>query len=427
MGRAIRGSTCGPGLLALVLVTALPAGAAAARGTGATDPPGQAGKAGRAGAAAQAAAEDPVVMVTPADGSTGVPTDTTVLVGVRNGTLEKVAVRAVKGSRGSLTGVLSADGTQWRSRGTAAPGSVYEVVVTVEDEAGGTAESTSSFSTVRAEGGFAVQSITPHKDYTGLTVGVGMPIMLGFDRDISDRLSVERNLLVRTSRPVHGAWHWFDDRTVHFRPKKFWPAGIKVRLEARLAGVSGGRGLYGRRDHVLDFRIGRSQITEGSVRTHHLTVRRDGEEIRTIPMSAGQGGVWKYHTTSGIHLAMSREPVTIMISPGIRPGQPGYYRKTVYNTVRISNSGEYVHSAPWSVGSQGRANVSHGCVNVSPANARWFIDNTLIGDPIIITGSPRELEPTNGWGHWQEDWAQWTRWSTLKGFTTEPLDRPSGQ
>jgi lipoprotein-anchoring transpeptidase ErfK/SrfK len=424
--QAIRGSTYGPGLLALALVVSCPAAGAAAGTGGATEPPGGTGL-----AAPQAVREKPAVMMMPSDGSEGVPTDTTVLVGVRGGTLKKVTVRAVKGSKGSsgaaLPGVLSADGTQWRSRGTAAPGTTYEVTVLAADPEGGTTESTGSFTTVRADGGFAVQSLLPHKDYTGLTVGVGMPIMITFDRDVTDRLSVERNLLLRTSKPVHGAWHWFDDRNVHFRPKKFWPAHTRVRLEARLSGVRGGEGLYGRRNHVLDFRIGRSQITSGSVGTHRLTVRRDGEEIREIPMSAGQGGAWKYHTTSGVHLAMSREPVTIMVSPGIGPGQPGYYRKTVYNTVRISNSGEYVHSAPWSVGSQGRANVSHGCVNVSPANARWFIDNTLIGDPIIITGSPRELEPTNGWGHWQEDWAQWTRWSTLKGFTTEGIGSSAGQ
>lgn len=110
-----------------------------------------------------------------------------------------------------------------------------------------------------------------------------------------------------------------------------------------------------------------------------------------------------------------------MTSPGIGPGSAGYYRMTVYNTVRISNSGEYVHSAPWSVGSQGYSNVSHGCVNVSPSNASWFINNTLIGDPIIITGTPRTLEPTNGWGHWQESWKQWLRWSALKSGRTDLL------
>src|SRR5690606_24590583 len=180
--------------------------------------------------------------------------------------------------------------------------------------------------------------------------------------------------------------------------------------------------MHGKRDVAIDFRIGRSQITKGSVNEHVLVVRRNGKKIREMPMSAGRGGVMKYHTTSGIHLAMSREHVTVMTSPDAGPGQPGYYRLTVYNTVRISNSGEYIHSAPWSVGSQGRANVSHGCVNVSPAHAKWFLDNTLVGDPIVLTGSPRRLEPLNGWGQWQETWQEWLRWSSLGfGFVTDPI------
>ncbi|WP_344982205.1 L,D-transpeptidase [Streptosporangium fragile] len=392
------------GALALALLTVSCSGTTAVRGGDASQTP------------------EPVaaaIRVAPLDRATGVPTDATVLVAAQGGTLQKVVVRAVKGARGSLPGILSADGTQWRSRGTAAPGATYEVSATAVNEAGAVTETTSTFSTVKSKGTFAIESLLPSEDLTGLTVGVGMPVMITFDREITDRVSVERNLLVSTSKPVLGAWHWFDSRTVHFRPKTFWPAHTKVRVEARLAGVHGGGGLYGAANRTLDFRVGRSQITRGSTLTHHLIVRRDGRVVRRIPMSAGKGGVWKYHTTSGVHLAMSREPVTIMVSPGIGPGSPGYYRMTVYNTVRISNSGEYVHSAPWSVGSQGAANVSHGCVNVSPANAKWFIDNTLIGDPIIITGTPRRLEPTNGWGHWQEDWKQWLKWSSLKHFTTE--------
>ncbi|MBB2911897.1 lipoprotein-anchoring transpeptidase ErfK/SrfK [Streptosporangium becharense] len=405
MGHAIRRSVRGAGSLVLALATVSCSGTTAPRSEGTSQTP-------QSSAAA-------VISVAPLDRTTGVPTDTPVLVASRGGTLQKVVVRAVKGAKGSLPGVLSADGTQWRSRGTTTPGASYEVSATAVNEAGAVTETTSTFSTVRRTATFTIDGIMPSAETTGLTVGVGMPVMITFDRDISDRVAVERNLLVTASKPVIGAWHWFDSRTVHFRPKHFWPAHTRVRVEARLAGVRGGAGLYGAANRTIDFRIGRSQITRGSVLTHLLTVRRDDRVVRRMPMSAGQGGVWKYHTTSGIHLAMSREPVTIMVSPGIGPGSPGYYRMTVYNTVRISNSGEYVHSAPWSVGSQGHANVSHGCVNVSPADAKWFIDNTLIGDPIIITGSPRRLEPTNGWGHWQEDWKQWLRWSSLKHFTTD--------
>ncbi|MEU4574008.1 Ig-like domain-containing protein [Nonomuraea sp. ATR24] len=362
-----------------------------------------------------AKAPDATVTMYPHDRAANVPTDQTVVVAAQAGTLKSVTVR---GKDGALPGTLSADRTRWRSTATARPGTTYTITSVVANADGKESEQKSTFSTVKAVKTFDIERITPNRDDTGLTVGVGMPIMIAFDQPITDRVSVERNLLVRSSKPVEGAWHWFDDRHVDFRPREYWPARTDVRVEANLAGVRGGNGLYGKRDLALDFRIGRSQITKGSTDEHVLHVRRDGKKIREMPMSAGQGGQWKYYTTSGIHLAMSREPVTIMISPGIGPGSPGYYRMTVYNTVRISNSGEYVHSAPWSVGSQGNSNVSHGCVNISPDNAAWFIKNTLIGDPIVITGSPRKLEPTNGWGHWQESWKQWLRWSSLKAGPT---------
>ncbi|MEV0589214.1 Ig-like domain-containing protein [Nonomuraea sp. NPDC050310] len=370
-----------------------------------------------AGSAAPAVAEAKLT-VFPSDKAKNLPTDQLVVVGASGGTLKSVKVRH---AGGELPGAISADGTRWRSTRLARPGTTYTVTATAANAKGATTQTTSTFSTVKAERTFDIERMLPNKNDTDLTVGVGMPIMIEFTRDVTDRVAVEAALHLRTSKPIEGAWHWFDDRHLDFRPKTYWPAHTKVHLEARLAGVRGAEGVYGKRDHVLDFKIGREQITKGSTDTHHLTVRRNGKVIRQIPMSAGQGGTWKYYTTSGVHLAMSREPVTIMISPGIGPGQPGYYRKTVYNTVRISSSGEYVHSAPWSVGSQGYANVSHGCVNVSPSNASWFIRNTLIGDPIIITGSPRKLEPTNGWGHWQEDWKQWLKWSTTKSFGTDPL------
>ncbi|MBE1592618.1 Ig-like domain-containing protein [Nonomuraea angiospora] len=397
MGRVANGSA---GLLALTLL-------AACSGASAPKPEGVAMAGG---------AQGPAVTFSPQDKAANVPTDQPVVVSARGGTLKSVRVDG--GKAGALKGVLSADGTNWRSTVTARPGASYTITAVSADATGKQTQTTSAFSTVKGNKTFDIQTITPNKDDTGLTVGVGMPIMIAFDKPIADRVSVERNLTVRSSRPVEGAWHWFDDSHVDFRPLEYWPAYTKVRLEAKLAGVRGGPGMYGKRDVRLDFKIGRSQITKGSTDEHVLYVRRDGKKIREMPMSAGQGGQWKFYTTSGIHLAMSREDATLMTSPGIGPGGAGYYSLMVYHTVRISNSGEYVHSAPWSVGSQGNSNVSHGCVNISPENAIWFVKNTLIGDPIIITGSPRKLEPTNGWGHWQENWKDWLKWSVLKDGPT---------
>ncbi|MFC4591122.1 L,D-transpeptidase [Sphaerisporangium corydalis] len=359
--------------------------------------------------------------VSPANGATQVAPELPVMVGAVNGALRSVTVRA-RSKDTPVAGVLSADRTQWRSKRAMAPGETYQVDVVAVDPSGRTASATSEFSTVKAAQLFAIDKILPNKEDTGLTVGVGMPIMLTFDHPVTDRVSVERNLMVESSKPVEGAWHWFDDKSVSFRPKKWWPAHTKVKLVAQLAGVRGGPGMYGGKDYVRDFEIGRSQISHADTVSHQMTVKRDGETVRTVPLSAGQGGDWRHYTTNGIHLAMSREDVTTMTSPDAGPGSAGYYSLTVYDTVRISDSGEYIHGAPWSVGSQGNSNVSHGCVNVSPENARWFKEVTLIGDPIIVSGTPRHLDPTNGWGHWQESWPEWLRWSGLRsGFTTEAL------
>ena len=91
-----------------------------------------------------------------------------------------------------------------------------------------------------------------------------------------------------------------------------------------------------------------------------------------------------------------------------------YYKLKVRHAVQISSSGEYVHAAPWSVASQGRENVSHGCVNASPSFARWFYDRTLRGDVITVSGTDRPLEPTNGWGFWQVPWSRWVAGSALR-------------
>ncbi len=354
-----------------------------------------------------------VVSVFPANGARDLPPELPIRIGTSGTALTTVTVTA---AGIPVPGVFSADRTRWRSVRPMLPGTEYQVAAVA-----GKGSAKSTFSTLKPKTAFTIEQILPNKEMTSLTVGVGMPIMVKFSHEIKDRVSVERNLFVHASRPVEGAWHWFDNKTVAYRPKEFWPAHTDVRFVARLSGVRGADGMYGSKDYVRDFKIGRSQISTASVRTHMMQIHRDGALIRSVPISAGKGGVMKYHTTSGIHLAMSREPVTVMTSPDAGPGQAGYYSQTVYNTVRISNSGEYVHSAPWSVGSQGNSNVSHGCVNISPANAKWFIDNTLIGDPIIVTGSPRILEPLNGWGHWQESWTEWLKWSRLREANTDQL------
>ncbi|MBX6385511.1 MAG: L,D-transpeptidase family protein [Microbispora sp.] len=357
------------------------------------------------------------ISISPLDGSADLSPDLPILIGAARGRLTHVSVQA--GGR-PVAGVFSPDHTQWRSERTMTPGTAYSVEATAAGP-GGSVTRTIRFTTKPAAKTFGISTLLPNKQDTGLTVGVGMPIIITFDKPITDRVSVERNLIVQASKPIEGAWHWLDAKNVVFRPKKYWPTYTKVRVTARLAGVRGGEGMYGKQDYVRDFEIGRSQISVADTRTHYMKIERDGKQIKNMPISAGMGDVFRHYTTSGIHVAMSREDVTVMTSPDAGPGEPGYYQTTVYNSVRISNTGEYVHGAPWSVGDQGNSNVSHGCVNVSPENAKWFKNNTLIGDPIIVTGTPRRLEATNGWSYWQDSWQDWLKRSSLRGAPAEEL------
>ncbi|GAA0358152.1 Ig-like domain-containing protein [Microbispora corallina] len=357
------------------------------------------------------------ITVTPLDGARDMPPELPITVGAVDGKLTSVTVRA--GGQ-PVPGLFSPDHTQWRSQRCMAPGLSYEVVAHATGPSGA-ADRTVRFTTRAAAKTFAIDTLLPSKQDTGLKVGVGMPIMITFSQPITDRVSVERNLIVEASKPIDGAWHWYDAKNVVFRPKQYWPAYTKVKFIARLAGIRGADGVYGKQDYVREFEIGRSQISVANTQTHYMTIEQDGKQIHNWPISAGMADVYRHTTTSGIHLAMSREDVTVMTSPDAGPGQAGYYQTTVYDTVRISNSGEYVHGAPWSVGDQGNSNVSHGCVNLSPERAKWFKNNTLIGDPIVVTGTKRELEPTNGWGHWQESWPQWLKWSRLRDAPSDPL------
>ncbi|WP_245627576.1 L,D-transpeptidase [Actinomadura oligospora] len=352
--------------------------------------------------------------VSPANGGDGLRPDSVIQVAADRGTVENVTVT----HRGApVEGDLSADRTRWKARWTLAPDSSYTVTATGLGRDGRTRTVTSDFSTAKVKKTLDAALEAP---YDKETVGVGIPIVLRFEQGVGDRAAVERSFEVRSAKPVEGAWHWFDDQTVVFRTREYWPAHTKVSFRAHLTGVRAGKGLWGAKDVRADFRVGDSHISKASAVTHMMSVRRNGRLVRTIPVSMGRGGVEKYTTTNGVHLTMEKDDPVIMDSAttGCGPGCPGYYRETVYAAVRISNSGEYVHSAPWSVGDQGNSNVSHGCVNASPENARWFYNLSYRGDPVRVTGTSRELEPDNGWGFWQESWKKWVQGSALRRAVT---------
>jgi lipoprotein-anchoring transpeptidase ErfK/SrfK len=345
--------------------------------------------------------------VAPDDGGMNIQPDRPISIQVRNGTLQAVTVRT-KGS--GVPGQVARDGRHWRSRWTLKPNSNYEIMVTALGRDGRTKSAVSSFKTLRPQRTFRVALEAPNDKEK---VGVGMPIVLNFDRPITDKAKVERALEVRMSRPVEGAWHWDGKQRVMFRTKDYWPSGQQVHVIAHLSGLQGAKNVYGSRDTKARFQVGDKVVSKINTDSHQMVVRRNGKKARKMAISAGKADSGQYATTSGVHLAMSMEPHVVMTSPGIGPGSPGYYSQDVDDAVRISNSGEYVHGAPWSVGSQGSANVSHGCVNASPDDADWFREMTHRGDIIEVKGTERDLEWNNGWGYWQKSWTEWLKGSAL--------------
>src|SRR6266566_2877984 len=123
-------------------------------------------------------------------------------------------------------------------------------------------------------------------------------------------------------------------------------------------------------------------------------------------------------STSGVHLPMGSYDSVVMTSPNIKPGQPGYYKETVYNDVQISDSGEYLHQSPGGFWCLGVENCSHGCVRMTVDGAAWWRHTAYRGDPVTITGTPRPLAWDNGWGYWQESWSAWLKGSSAGPVTT---------
>jgi lipoprotein-anchoring transpeptidase ErfK/SrfK len=348
----------------------------------------------------------PTVAITPAEGTSKVHPDKKVVVTAAGGALDNVTVEA-EGEQ--LSGKFNADKTRWISKTPLKPSTRYRVSATA-----GATTATSTFTTAKPERALQVADVTPNRK--GEKIGVGAPIIVTFNQPVTYKARIERALKVEAEKPVPGAWRWINDKVVIYRTAKYWPAHQTVTFNADITGIKAGKGLYGVKDYTADLQIGARQISKVDVRKHMMYVYRDGKRVQTMRISAGKGTTREYTTTSGVHLTMERGNPVRMISPGRKKGDPEYYDVMINHAVRISNSGEYVHAKD-NVWAQGRQNVSHGCINARPDQAKWFYDTMQRGDVVEITGTDRELEWNNGWGFWQMPFSQWKKGSALTDAT----------
>ncbi len=372
----------------------------AACSSGHAQPPAQAG----ASASAHATVLATELRITPADASRNVDPARGITVTATTGKVTSVTVTT---SGAPVSGTLTRGGKTWRwhSRWALHTSQDYTVTAAGTDASGQKITATSTFRTLTPSQTFQTEIY----EGAGQTYGVGMPIMLTFSEPITNRAAVERSLELITSKPVIGAWDWDGDQQVDFRPRDYWPADTTVSFDGHLDGVEGASGVYGTADLSQTFSIGDSIIAVASTTTHYTQIYINGTRTYNWPISTGRLSL---PTPDGTYLSVEKNNPVRMIGGG-PPGSPGYYNELVYYAVRFTFSGDYYHSAPWSVVDQGATNVSHGCVNLPPGDAVTYYNLSVPGDPITVTASTAAGKWDDGWTEWFLTFPQYLRGSAL--------------
>ena len=240
-------------------------------------------------------------------------------------------------------------------------------------------------------------------------VGVGMPVIIRFDVPVDDRENFEKYIKVKNSSNQEGAFNWLSDREVHWRPKDYWKPDTEVNVTVDIKSIPAGNGKYGQVSKSSSFEIGDEVIVKVDTDEHQLRVYKNGEKIRTLPTSTGEEP--KYTTRSGIKVIMEKHRFFNMnsASVGISPDSPeGYNLQNVEYAMRLTNSGEFIHAAPWNSAYMGTSNRSHGCTGLRTADAGWLYGILDIGDPIEYEGSDEKMTLENGYGDWNLSWEEWT-------------------
>jgi lipoprotein-anchoring transpeptidase ErfK/SrfK len=358
-----------------------------------------------------AAAKPAEVSLALADGSTDVSPVVPLEISVTDGELADVTL--VDGAGTAVPGSLTppADETAaavWTPEAPLAYGTSYTLTATAENADEEEASASSTFTTVTPTS-VSTPSIGP---LDGQKVGVGMPIRVYFDDPVVDKAAVESHLLVTSSTPTDGVWNWFSDTEVHFRPSAYWPANTDVTLDANLYGIDFGNGIWGEKNRAVSFSIGAKHVSIADAGSHMMEVYDGDQLVQTFPISAGSPDNPSYN---GPHVVteMNRNRIMDSSTYGVPVDSPEGYRTPVEYAVRISDSGEFVHAAPWSVAQQGNTNVSHGCINMSTERAAWFFNFSLPGDIVEIRNSGAGDLRSDIYD-WTIPWEEWQAGSALK-------------
>jgi lipoprotein-anchoring transpeptidase ErfK/SrfK len=263
-------------------------------------------------------------------------------------------------------------------------------------------------------------------DGSKVRVGVGVLPKIVFSAGISDKKTVEENLIVSAQLPsgklvpVVGAWGWLNDTSAVFRPKNYWPGKSTIRVASFLGrtilGKSGSKSLIGiaKLNTTYTFQTARTFIAKVDGKTRKMKVFVDGLKVQTFKVSLGKD---EWETRNGTKVvSTSKEPDKVYRSEslGLTDPEDQYELDARWNT-RLTPTGEFIHAAPWAYGRLGVYNGSHGCTNMFEDDAKWIFDETIPGDVVFYTNTGGEtVEPWNGpGGLWNIPWNKWLEKSAM--------------
>ncbi len=367
-------------------------------------------------------AQPAVVAISVPPAATNVNPLTPVRVTVSSGTLVSVAM--VNDAGKPVEGTVTPDRLLWKNSEPLGYGRTYTLTVFGRGRTGVPAASMSTFTTVQPikQTKVYLEATGGHPLVDGATYGVGTVVAAHFDEPVADRVTAERRLLVTTSPPATGSWHWVNSQEAHWRPEQYYQPGTRIVVEANVYGVHFGDGLYGQEDNRVSFVIGDSHVSVADDNTKQVSVYDNGQLVRTMPTSMGRGGTEmvgdqpiSFWTQPGTYTVIDKANPVVMDSStyGLPINSRLGYKESINYATRISTDGIYLHELDSTTWAQGKTNVTHGCLNLNADNARWFYDFSVPGDVIevINTGGP----PLRVWqnGDWSMPWDQWVRGSAL--------------
>ncbi|MET9450062.1 L,D-transpeptidase [Streptomyces cinerochromogenes] len=367
------------------------------------------GPLGMGGALGEPPPPEDVIRVTPDDGSKGVRPGDRLRVRVPGGRLEKVTVVKSQDAQDSpVPGRIGEDGLTWRpDDDRLALAAKYTVDVVALDSQGRRSARHTTFTTYVPDQRF-IAYVSPENR---ATVGTGMIVSLSFSQEITDRAAVERAVRVSARPPVEIRPHWFGKGRLDFRPERYWKPGTEVTVDLDLRDVEGAHGVYGLQDKTFSFTVGRSQVSLVDAAEHTMEVRRDGQLLATVPITAGAP---KHPTYNGKMVVMDMLEVTRMNSQTVGLGAE-YDIPDVPHAMKLTDSGTFLHGNYWAPDAPGQVNISHGCVGLrdvkgggSDTPAGWFFDRSLVGDVVeVVNSKDKTVAPDNGLGGWNMGWKEW--------------------